>query len=342
MERFDTVVVGAGAGGLAAGWHLRHTGRRYVILEAADRVGDSWRHRYDSLRLFTPARYCALPGAPLPLEDLTHPAKDDVAEYLEKYASDLPVRLGHRVTRHHVVNGRHRLDDGLEADRLIMATGAYRRPVVPPFAGRLDPAIRQLHSDRYRRPSDLLPGPVLVVGAGTAGADIALDVAGRHETWLSGPRTGRVPLNIVRSATARRLYGLPVPELMRRRLLTRGSPLVWQTEAQLTRAGVRRVGRTIGTRDGSVLVAGAKVLSVANVIWCTGYRPDFGWLTADAIRPDGWPHHRRGVSTVVPGLGFVGLPFQRTFASGFLAGMDGDAAVVVGHFLGHGMERLSR
>lgn len=335
MERFDTVVVGAGAGGLAAGWHLRDSGRCYVILEAADRVGDSWRHRYDCLRLFTPARYCALPGVPLARPALAHPTKDDVADYLEKYAIGLSVRLGRLVTRHRVVDGRHRLDDDVEADRLIVATGACRLPAVPPFASTLDPAIRQLHSDRYRRPGDLLPGPVLVVGAGTAGADIALDIAGRRETWLSGPRTGRVPRNVVRSATARRLYGLPVPELMRRRLLARGSPLVWQTEAELARAGVRRVGRTIGTSDGQPMAGGGRVLPVANVIWCTGYRPDFGWLAAPAIGPDGWPRHRRGVSTAVPGLGFVGLPFQRTFASGFLAGMDGDAALVVRH----GMER---
>jgi putative flavoprotein involved in K+ transport len=337
MERFDTVVVGAGAGGLAAGWHLRNAGRRFVILDGADRVGDGWRHRYDCLRLFTPARYCALPGASLPLPALAHPTKDDVADYLEKYAIGLPVRLGRRVTRHRVVDGRHRLDDDIEADQVIVATGASRRPNVPPFASELDGAIRQLHSDRYRRPSDLRPGPVLVVGAGTAGADIALDVASRHETWLSGPPTGRVPLRLVRSATARRLYGLPVPGPMRRRLLARGSPLVWQTEAALARAGVRRVGRTVGTCDGQPMVQRERLLSVANVIWCTGYRPDFGWLEPSAIAPDGWPRHRRGVSTAVPGLGFVGLPFQRAFASGFLAGMAGDAALVVGH----GMERHS-
>src|SRR5690349_16349484 len=126
MERFDTVVVGAGAGGLAAGWHLRTTRRRYVILDAAERVGDGWRERYDCLRLFTPARYCALPGTPLPLPGLAHPTKDDVADYLEKYAigGEMPVRLGRRVTRHRVVNGRHRLDDDIEADRVIVATGA--------------------------------------------------------------------------------------------------------------------------------------------------------------------------------------------------------------------------
>jgi putative flavoprotein involved in K+ transport len=330
VERLDAVVVGAGAGGLAAGWHLRNAGLQYVILDGADRVGDSWRRRYDCLRLFTPARYCALPGAPLPLPELTHPSKDDVADYLQSYATAfaLPVRLGRRVRHHRVVGGRHRLDDDIEADRVIVASGAFRRPAVPSFAGELDPAIRQLHSDGYRRPDDLAPGPVLVVGAATAGTDIARDVANRHQTWLSGPRTGRVPLAVVRSAAVRRVYRLPVPEPLRRRLLNRGSPLVWQTDTELARAGVRRVGRTVGVRDGRPVLADGRVLRVANVIWCTGYRPDFGWLEPAAIGPDGWPRHRGGVSTVVPGLGFVGLPFQCTFASGFLGGMDGDAAVV--------------
>jgi len=250
VERFDAVVVGAGAGGLAAGWHLREAGLSHVILDCADRIGDSWRRRYDCLRLFTPARYCALPGAHLRLPGLAHPSKDDVADYLESYATAfaLPVRLGRRVRRHRALGGRHRLDDDIEAERVIVATGAFRRPAMPSFAGELDPAIRQLHSDGYRRPDDLVPGPVLVVGAATAGTDIALDVANRHETWLSGPRTGRVPLAVVRSAAVRRLYRLPVPDRLRRRLLDRGSPLVWQTEPELASAGVRRVGRTVGVR----------------------------------------------------------------------------------------------
>ena len=169
---------------------------------------------------------------------------------------------------------------------------------------------------------------MLVVGAGTAGADIALDVAASHETWLSGPRTGRVPLPVVRSSAIRRLYGLRVPGPLRRRLLGRGSPLVWQTGRDLARAGVRRIGRTVGVDAGRPVLADGRVLEVANVVWCTGYRPDFGWLDQAAIGPDGWPRHRYGISTTVPGLGFVGLPFQHTFASGFIAGMATDAAHV--------------
>ncbi|SDM24888.1 putative flavoprotein involved in K+ transport [Nonomuraea maritima] len=388
-ERVDTVVVGGGAAGLAVGWQLRRRGRSFVILDSAARVGDSWRERYECLRLFTPAAFCGLPGLPVPLPASAHPNKDEIADYLEEYAKrfELPVRSGVAVTAHRWENGVHRIEAGgtridsgvavtahrwengvhrieaggtridsgvavtahrwengvhrieaggtrIEAARLIVATGACSRPVIPGFAAQLDPAVRHLHSARYRRPADLRPGPVLVVGAGTAGADIALDLASGHEVHLSGRPTGRVPLAVVRSAAVRRLYGVRVPpgglgRVLTGRLLRRGSPLRWQTEADLTAAGIRRVPRTAGVRHGRPLLADGRVLDVANVVWCTGLRPDLGWLTPGAVGPDGRPAHRHGISTTVPSLGFVGMPFQHTFASGFLGGMSDDAEHVV-------------
>lgn len=342
-EHIDTVVVGGGAAGLAAGWQLRRRGRAFVILDGGARVGDSWRERYDCLRLFTPAAFCGLPGLPVPLPGSAHPDKDEIADYLEEYAKrfELPVRPGVTVTGHRWENGVHRLDAGgsrIEAARLIVATGACSRPVIPGFAAELDPAIHHLHSARYRRPADLRPGPVLVVGAGTAGADIALDLASWHEVYLSGRPTGRVPLAVVRSAAVRRLYGVRVPpggigRVLTGRLLRRGSPLRWQAEADLAAAGIRRVPRTVGVRHGRPLLADGRVLEVANVVWCTGLRPDLGWLAPGAAGPDGRPAHRRGLSTTVPSLGYVGMPFQHTFASGFLGGMPDDAEHVVRRLL---------
>lgn len=334
------MVVGGGAAGLAAGWQLRSHGYEFVILDRAERIGDSWRERYDCLRLFTPARYCALPDLPVPMPPLAHPGKDDIADYLETYAarSGLPVRLGVRVTGHRWDGGRHVLalaDGELDADRVIVATGSCHLPAVPDFAAALAPAIRQLHSSGYRRPAQLRPGPVLVVGAGTSGADIALDLVGAHRTWLSGPATGHVPLTIVRSAVVRRLvYRRRTPggwlgRAVHRRLRGRGSPLAWRTERDLTGAGVVRVPRTVGVRDGYPLLADGRTLEVTNVLWCTGFRPDYRWLDPTAIGPDGWPVHRYGTSRTVPGLHFVGLPLQYTLESGFLGGMSTDAQRVV-------------
>ncbi|WP_127500605.1 flavin-containing monooxygenase [Actinoplanes solisilvae] len=339
--RVDTVVVGGGAAGLAAAWHLRARNRRFVVLEAS-RPGSVWRRRYDSLRLFTPARFCALPGLPFPLPPGEHPGKDEMAAYLTHYVRhhDLPLRAGVTVVQHRYAATRHRLTttagDEYEADRLIVATGALRTPVVPSFAASLDPAVRQLHSAGYRRPSDVPPGPVLVVGAGPAGADIALDLVGDHEVWLAGPRTGHVPLRVVRSRLIRRLgYTRRVPpglagRLIRDRVVHHGSPLIWQTEAMLRQAGIHRVARVAGVRDGRPELDDGRLLDAATVVWCTGMRPDHRWLDPRALTPNGRPAHRRGISTTVPGLGFVGLPLQNTFGSGFLAGMDGDAAYVVG------------
>lgn len=245
------------------------------------------------------------------------------------------MRSGVTVRSHAYGNGLHHLrtDDGpLVARRVIVATGALHRPAVPGFAAALDPALAQRHSSDYHRPGDLPPGPVLVVGAGTAGADIALDLARGREVWLSGRRTGHVPVGLVRSAVVRRLlYDRRVPpgRWIRALAVRRGGPLIWQSEAALRRAGVRRVPRVAGVRDGLPLLADGRVLPVAAVVWCTGFRPDYGWLDPRAAGADGWPEHHRGVSATVAGLGFVGLPWQNTFGSGFLGGMPGDAAHVV-------------
>ncbi|WP_250032621.1 flavin-containing monooxygenase [Paractinoplanes maris] len=344
METFDAVVVGAGMAGLAAAWQLRAAGARFVVLERDERPGDTWRRRPDSLRLFTPARFCELPGWSFPLDPRAHPDRAEMADYLSDYAARfaLPVRTGVGVRAHTVVDGRHRLttDDGavIGTNAVIAATGAFDVPAVPAFATELDPSVRQMHSAGYRRPADLVPGPVLVVGAGTSGADIAMDLVGDHQVWMAGRSTGSVPVALARSPLVRQLvFGRRVPagrlgQLVRERG-RRAAPLVWQSPASLRAAGIRRVPRVVGVSDGRPRLADDRVLTVANVVWCTGFRPGYGWLAPGALGPDGWPVHRRGVSTSTPGLGFVGMPLQSTFASAFLSGMPDDAAWVVARLL---------
>ncbi|MDR7276744.1 flavin-containing monooxygenase [Catenuloplanes atrovinosus] len=316
-----TVVVGAGAAGLATAVRLRR--HDPVVLDAGARIGDSWRQRYDGLRLFTPARYCALPGLALPGDPDGHPDKDDYADYLEEYAARqrIEVRLGTEVRAHAYRDGRHHLSTTagpVVADRLVWAGGAHAVPVVPPFAGALDPGIRQVHSAGYRGAAGLPGGPVLVVGAGQSGADIASMVAATHRTYLAGPRTGRVPLAVARGRAVRALYRLPVPgDAARRFLRRRASPLIWHTARSLAAAGVTRVPRVTSVHHGRPVLADGRVLDVATVVWCTGLRPRLDWLGA---RPGD-----------VPRLGFVGLPFQHTLASGTLGGMAPDAARVARH-----------
>jgi putative flavoprotein involved in K+ transport len=341
-ERFETVIVGGGQAGLAVGYHLARRGRPFVILDANQRIGDAWRQRWDSLRLFTPARYSGLPGMPFPAPPFSYPTKDQVADYLEAYATrfDLPVRTGVRVDRltrdrdrYLVAAGDHRL----EADHVVVASGAYQRPRIPAFAAELDPGILQLDPIRYRDPSQLPGGGVLVVGAGNSGAEIAFEVSGTHPTWLSGPDTGHIP---VRSGSrwdrlltppvwwfASRVLtvGTPIGRKVRPRALTTTAPLERVRPKELAAAGVERVPRTVGVRDGSPLLEGGRVMDVATVLWCTGFRPDFAWVDLPVFDPDGAPAHHRGVVGSQPGLYFLGLWFLSAFTSSLLGGVGSDA-----------------
>jgi putative flavoprotein involved in K+ transport len=348
-EPIETVVIGGGQAGLSVGHHLARRGRPFLILDANQRIGDAWRRRWDSLRLFTPARYDALAGLPLPAPAHSFPGKDQVADYLEAYAArfQLPVRTGVRVDRLRRDDGRFVVaagDRSWAADNVVVAMSTFQVPRVPPFAAELDPAILQLHSSGYRRPSQLREGPTLVVGAGNSGAEIALELAGRHPTWLAGKESGHVPFRI-EGAAARYVFqpllfrvvghrvltvDTPIGRRLRPRLLAHGAPLVRVRPKDLTAAGIQRVPRVVGVRDGHPLMADQRVLEVANVIWCTGSGPDFSWIDLPVFgdRKDE-PMHHRGVVATQPGLYFVGLSFLYAMSSGFLPGVDRDAEHVV-------------
>lgn len=342
-ERRHVVVIGGGQAGLAVGYHLSQRGIGHVILDAGRRVGDAWRNRWDSLRLFTPARYDGLPGMPFPASPHAFPTKDEMADYLEAYARrfQLPVRLGVRVDglsrqgRRFLVTAG---DQRYEADNVVVAMSSYQTPRVPAFAGELSPDIVQLHSRDYRGPSQLRPGGVLLVGVGNSGADIAMEVVRRHPTWLSGRETGHVPFRI-EGLAARLILPLlfrvvfhrlltvrtAVGRKMRSRHLVGGKPLIRVKPRDLVRAGVQRVPRTEGVRDGKPELADGRVLDVANVIWCTGFRPSFSWIKLPVLGPVE-PRHDAGVVASEPGLYFVGLEFLYSASSEMIHGVERDAA----------------
>lgn len=344
-ERVQTVVVGGGQTGLSVGYHLRQRGLPFVILDAHERIGDAWRHRWDSLRVFTPARYCGLDGMPYPAPRHSFPTKDEFADYLAAYAERfaLPVRTGVRVERVTKNGNGYRVEAGhrtWEAENVVVATGSYQRPWRPPFAGELDPEIVQLHSADYRNPTQLRDGPVLVVGAGNSGAEIALDVAGRHQTWLSGRHPGHIPFRIEGTA-GRVLVPLvlrvlfhrvltvrtPMGRKARPKLTTRGRLLVRTKPSDLAAAGVERIGRVEGVRDGLPVVADGRTLRAANVVWCTGFHAGLDWLDLP-VHGDREPVHRRGVADRQPGLYFVGQMFQYAASSEMFHGVGRDAAYV--------------
>lgn len=354
-ERHEVVVIGAGQCGLAAAHELVKRGLDFVVLEANERVGDNWRSRYDSLRLYSPAKYDGLPGLAFPLPRNAFPTGHQMADYLEVYATHfkLPVRTGVTVDSLRPADGG---GDGylitagersFEAAQVVIAAGFFRKPHVPAFAAELDQGIRQFHSSDYREPSQLAGGPVLVVGLSHSGADLALEAAQGHHTILSGKGHGQLPWS-VESRVGR--FAWPIMKFVASNLLTLrtpigrkmapeirkgGAPLLRYRRADLLKAGVELVeARTAGVQDGKPMLADGQVLDVANVIWCTGFRPDYSWIHLPILGEDGWPEQERGVVTSAPGLYFLGLLFQYGFTSMLVLGAGRDAAYVVDRIAG--------
>jgi putative flavoprotein involved in K+ transport len=346
---FDVIVIGGGQSGLSAGYHLARSGARFVILEAHTRIGDSWRQRWDSLRLFTPAKFSGLDGMPFPAPRNSFPTKDEMADYLEAYARrfNLPVRTGVRVQRLFKRGTRYVVAaEGVEfeAAQVIVAMAKYQQPKIPAFAVSLAREIRQLHSMDYRNPGQLQPGSVLLVGDGNSGADIALELArtGR-ETWLAGGDVGEVPFRpegfCGRNVLGPLLIGFvfrhvltvktPIGRKARPAILAKGAPRIRVKSRDLVAAGVRRVPRVIAVRKGQPLLDDASRLDVRNIIWCSGFQPGFDWIEFPIFDATGDPRHDCGAIPEQPGLYFVGLPFQYAMSSGMIHGVGRDAKRVV-------------
>ena len=345
--RIQTIVIGGGQAGLAVGYHLAKHRLPFLILDANQRIGDAWRNRWDSLRLFNPARYAGLPGLAFPARGDSFPTKEQMADYLADYSKRflLPVRNGIKVDRLWKEGDRFIMTAGrehFESENVIVAMANYQVPRVPEFAGDLDRGIVQLHSHEYRNPSQLQEGGVLVVGVGNSGADIAIEVARSHRTWISGKETGHIPWPID-SLIARfflvrlvRFLGhhiltvaTPIGRKLRPKLLSTAAPLVRVKPKDLIKAGVESVPRVVGVKDKQPLLADDRTLDVQNVIWCTGYEHGFPWIDLPISEDHGLPVHDRGVVASVPGLYFVGLHFLYSMTSATLMGIGRDAARVV-------------
>jgi putative flavoprotein involved in K+ transport len=353
VERYETVIIGGGQAGLSVGYHLKKQGRSFVILDAGERIGDSWRARWDSLRLYSPAFRDALPGMPFPAPKATYPTKDEMGDYLQAYAKhfELPVRNRAAVDALTTQNGRYSAatTDGrrFDADNVVVATGVFRKPYTPEFADQLDPSITQLHSDDYKNLAQLQDGPVLVVGASHSGSDIAYEASKAHDVVLSGSDTGQIPVPIesrrgrigfrvlVFAGTHILNVNTPMGRKMRPHVRHGGGPLLRYRKKDLLAAGVERVvGHTVGVEGGLPVLSDGRVLDVRNVVWCTGYRPDFSWIRVPIeFGDDGYPVQYRGSVAESPGLYFAGLPFLHSFASMLITGSARDSGRVARQIL---------
>lgn len=347
--KIQTIVIGGGQAGLSVGYFLARRGLPFLILDANQQVGDAWRNRWDSLRLFNPARYAGLPGMPFPGRGDAFPTKDQVADYLAAYAQRfrLPIRNGVSVERLFREGGRFVVLAGsqrFEAENVVVAMANYQVPRAPAFASELSSDIFQLHAHAYRNPSQLQEGAVLVVGVGNSGADIAVEVAGTHPTWIAGKESGHIPWPIESFLSRNFLVRLvrfgghhvlsvntPVGRKLRPKMLHRAAPLVRVKPKDLVKACIDRLPRVVGVRNGMPLLEDDRTITVKNVIWCTGYEHGFPWIDLPVFGESGGsdPIHEKGIVTNVPGMYFVGLHFLYSMTSATFMGVGRDAKRIV-------------
>ena len=341
----EVAVVGAGQAGLAIGYHLKGQGHRFVILERAGEIAPSWRERWESLTLFTPRRYSALPGLSFAGDPDGYPTRNDVIAYLDCYAEtfELSIELNSEVKElERGSDGRFRLElDGgvLTADQVVVATGPFQTPFVPTLAEKLPVEVFQTHAVGYRRPDDVPPGKVVVVGGGNTGFQIAKELSETHDVVLSiGSRQKPLPQRLLGRdlfwwLTKTRILDTTVESRLGRRLSTRDTLIGSSPREMTNRYGVELRPRLVGADGRRVQFEDGSELEADAVIWATGYRPDYSWIKLPICDEGGRLRHRRGV-TDVPGLYFLGLTWQYTRGSA-LIGFINDDAVFIAEKIAH-------
>jgi putative flavoprotein involved in K+ transport len=337
VDRHEVIVIGGGQAGLALGYHLAHQRRRFTILDAGDSPAAAWRSRWDSLTLFTPARYNALPGRAFPSDPDHYPTRDEVVEYLTDYARDfeLPIELNALVRAVRAVRAREhgylvQTDDRTyTADQVVIATGPFQTPRIPSIARDLAADVQQLHSSDYQRADDIADGPVLVVGGGNTGFQIAHELAATHEVHLAiGSRQTPLPQQLLGRdlftiLTATGLMGKTVDSRLGRRLRDRDA-LIGSSPRAIRTRGVHVRPRATGAAGSTITFADESTLRARTVIWATGFGADYSYLDAPVFSDDGAVIHTRGV-TAAPGLYFLGMPWQHTRGSALLGWVKDDA-----------------
>jgi putative flavoprotein involved in K+ transport len=346
-EHYKVIVIGAGQAGLAIGYFLKQSGVSFIIVDANKRIGDSWRNRWDTLKLFTPSKIDGLPGLPFPGRLKTFPTKDEMGDYLEMYAKkfQLPVQCGTKVSSLSREGKMYLVatsDKTYEADHVVVAMSDFQFPKIPTCSKDLNKDIIQIHSHNYKNLSQLQDGSVLVVGAGNSGAELALEASKKHEVWLAGRDTGHVPFNIESNFAHSFMIPLVIRfffhrilntntfigRKLRPKILSKGGPLIRHKPEDLKAKGIHRIGRVTGVKNGLPIIENNDVLSVKNIIWCTGYIPGFSWIDIPVFNNHNTPVHHRGVVNNEPGLYFLGLHFLFAMSSAMIHGVSRDAEYI--------------
>lgn len=349
LKLWDTLIIGAGQSGLAAGYYLQQANVDFLLLDANEQIGGSWQNYWHSLKLFSPAKYSQLPGMAFPGDPMRYPSRDEVIDYLQTYADhfSMPVVTNTRVEtiqKHddcfEIMTGSGEVYYGRT---VISAAGAFNRPHVPEIYGQdgFMGCIR--HAFHYRAPEPFRGQRIVVVGANNSAVQIGVELAevadvtlatrrpiewwpkrflGRNIfDWFHGTGFDVLPLGL--------FFDLDDSDMV----LDDGT---YRDAVESGRPSTRQMF-TAFTEDGVIWSDGERE-QIDTVLFATGYRPgNIPYLeTLGALCPHtGQPLNRGGVSTEVDGLYYMGVFGQRAAASATLRGVGRDAKYVVNHLTRH-------
>jgi len=337
----DVIIIGAGQAGLTMEYYLKQEGYNFLLLEAENRIGDSWRNRYDSLQLFTPRAYSSLPGMIVKGEGNGFPCKDEMATYLEEYARHfkLPVQLQtevFKIKKEKDIFELHTYTETLQSKKVVIAAGGFQQPYIPSFSQHLSSHVFQIHSSQYKSSSQIPKGKVLVVGGGNSGMQIAVELAQTHEVTMSisHPLTF-LPLHLFRKSIFNWLekLGLLYAEINTKRgkwFQKRKDPIFGFEGKELIRNGaIKLEEKVVSASENNIMFHNGDTYSAESIIWSTGFASDYNWIAIEkAVNEKGFPNHVKGISPV-KGLYYIGLPWQSQRGSALICGVGKDAAYLL-------------
>lgn len=342
---YETIVIGAGQAGLAVGYYLKQQKQSFLILDKAKEVGESWINRYDSLVLFTPRMYDALPGLSFEGEAHGFPTKQEIVRYLKQYASvfDLPLQFQTEVNKVQQKQDVFYIETNqgvLQSKNLILATGAFQSPRVPVFSKELSGDINQLHSSQYKNPSQLKEGNVLVVGGGNSGSQIAVELSKKKDTYLAiSKKLSFLPLVFLNKSMYWWLDQFGILKVSSNSFIgkviqKKGDPIFgFELRKAIKRKEVFVKPRVVKGVHEEIIFKDLTTLKVDNIIWATGFDLKFPWLKIkEAFNEQGKVIHNRGISNI-KGLYYIGLPWQYRRGSSILQGVGHDAEYIVKHLM---------
>jgi putative flavoprotein involved in K+ transport len=335
--KYNVIIIGGSQAGLSMGFFLRNSNLSYIILDRSSEVGESWKDRYDSLKLFTPSYLSTLPGLSIERSSNLYPTKDQIADYLKRYAQkySLPLQLNTEVQRVYIKNNEFVVETSkgeMAAHNVVVASGPFQKPQIPGFSSQLSDRISQIHSSEYKNPCQLKEGTALVIGGGNSGAQIAVELAKVMEVYLSvGHKMMYLPQDLGNKSIFWYLDKLGVYKasqnsMVGRMMQRKPDPIFgFELKGLIKNKTIKLKPRAISSEGDAIMFQDGSRLNVDNIIWATGYQPDYNWIEIpNLISDQGYPIHQRGV-TSQRGLFFLGLPWLHNRSSALIQGVGKDS-----------------